>query len=121
MKKEGFTLVEIIVVAVIVVVLALIGVQIYQGYVQESRQMVIENTAGSAATYLNTAVNLGIAITKESFESPLTDAGTWVTNTEGGNSSLFRAPAGVIVTINTSSKSVTASMGEHTSDEYKYE
>jgi prepilin-type N-terminal cleavage/methylation domain-containing protein len=55
--RKGFTLVEVIVVAVIVAVLALVGIQLYQGYVTEARRNTAENLAGSAASYLQTLVN----------------------------------------------------------------
>ena len=56
-KEKGFTLVEVIVVAVIVAVLALVGIQLYQGYATEARRNTAENLAASAASYLQTFVN----------------------------------------------------------------
>ena len=57
--KKGFTLVEVIVVAVIVAVLALVGIQLYTGYVADARQNTAENLAASAAGYLATERNRG--------------------------------------------------------------
>jgi prepilin-type N-terminal cleavage/methylation domain-containing protein len=56
-NEKGFTLVEVIVVAVIVAVLALVGIQLYQGYAVEARRNTAENLAASAASYLQTFVN----------------------------------------------------------------
>lgn len=58
-NAKGFTLVEVIVVAVIVAVLALVAVQLYQGYVRESRKNTAENLAASAAGFLQAQVNSG--------------------------------------------------------------
>lgn len=59
LNNKGFTLVEVIVVAVIVAVLALVAIQLYTGYVAESRQNTAENLAASAASYLQTERNRG--------------------------------------------------------------
>jgi type II secretory pathway pseudopilin PulG len=47
----------VIVVAVIVAVLALVAVQLYQGYVASSRRATAENLAAAAAGYLHSIVN----------------------------------------------------------------
>jgi prepilin-type N-terminal cleavage/methylation domain-containing protein len=56
-NKKGFTLVEVIVVAVIVAILASVAVPLYLGYVESSRLNVCENAAGAAAAYLGAAGN----------------------------------------------------------------
>ncbi len=58
-NKKGFTLVEVIVVAVIVAVLALVGIQLYQGYVEDARLNTANNLGASAAGYLTTERNRG--------------------------------------------------------------
>lgn len=103
MATKGFTLVEVIVVSVIVAVLALVGVQIYIGYVNDSRIQVLNNTAGNAATYLNAADNLG-----ELEELAPTLSGTVVWSMHNG--ATFQAPAGVTVTIDEDAGTVSASM-----------
>ncbi len=49
-NQKGFTLVEVIVVAVIVAVLAAVAIPLYNGYIADSRMDVAENIAGSAAS-----------------------------------------------------------------------
>jgi len=46
-KEKGFTLVEVIVVAVIVAVLAAVAIPLYMGYIKDSRINVGNNVAGS--------------------------------------------------------------------------
>ena len=49
-NEKGFTLVEVIVVAVIVAVLAAVAIPLYMGYVHDSRLNVSNNVAGSVAS-----------------------------------------------------------------------
>lgn len=49
-KEQGFTLVEVIVVAVIVAVLAAVAIPLYMGYIKDSRINVANNTAGTVAS-----------------------------------------------------------------------
>lgn len=56
-NNRGFTLVEVIVVAVIVAVLALVSIQLYRGYVTESRQNTAENIGAAAASFIQAAYN----------------------------------------------------------------
>ncbi len=55
-NKKGFTLVEAVVVAVIVLVLAGISIPIYQGFVSDARQDTVNNLAETAAAAANTFV-----------------------------------------------------------------
>ena len=48
-NQKGFTLVEVIVVAVIVAVLAAVAIPLYNGYIHDSRVNVANNTAASVA------------------------------------------------------------------------
>jgi prepilin-type N-terminal cleavage/methylation domain-containing protein len=52
-NQKGFTLVEAIVVAVIVAVLAVTAVMLYQGYITEARQNTVNNLAETAAASAN--------------------------------------------------------------------
>ena len=49
-KEKGFTLVEVIVVAVIVAVLAAVAIPLYMGYIRDSRINVCNNIAGTVAS-----------------------------------------------------------------------
>jgi prepilin-type N-terminal cleavage/methylation domain-containing protein len=57
--SEGFTLVEVIVVAVIVAVLASVAIPLYLNYVKTSRDQVARNTAGGIATFCAACQNGG--------------------------------------------------------------
>ncbi len=62
-NQKGFTLVEVIVVAVIVAVLAAVAIPLYNGYIRDSRFNVAQNTAGTvasacAATFQQNPVNV---------------------------------------------------------------
>jgi len=52
-NQKGFTLVEVIVVAVIVAVLAAVAVPLYNGYIKDSRMNVVQNFAGTVATAIS--------------------------------------------------------------------
>jgi prepilin-type N-terminal cleavage/methylation domain-containing protein len=58
-NRKGFTLVEVIVVAVIVAVLAAVAIPLYIGYVNESRINQCENAAGSVASFCGACINSG--------------------------------------------------------------
>lgn len=55
-NQKGFTLVEVIVVAVIVLILAAAAIPLYNGYISDSRQNIASNTAGSVASAFAAAV-----------------------------------------------------------------
>ncbi|MFW5813350.1 MAG: prepilin-type N-terminal cleavage/methylation domain-containing protein, partial [Fibrobacterota bacterium] len=50
---KGFTLIEVIVVAVIVAVLAAVAIPLYNGYIHDTRQDVVDNLAQTAAAAAN--------------------------------------------------------------------
>jgi prepilin-type N-terminal cleavage/methylation domain-containing protein len=58
-KNVGFTLVEVVVVAVIVLVLAAIAIPLYTGYINDSRKAVAENFAGEIADAAAATVEQG--------------------------------------------------------------
>lgn len=98
-QNKGFTLVEVIVVAVIVAVLAAVAIPLYTNYVNDARQGVVDNAAASAASFLGVVRNADATL--------IPAAGTYSTLT-GPNSTSWIAPTGVSVT--TTTNTVTASM-----------
>jgi prepilin-type N-terminal cleavage/methylation domain-containing protein len=48
-RRGGFTLVEVVVVAVITLILAAVAIPMYNGYVQQARQDTVDNLAETAA------------------------------------------------------------------------
>jgi prepilin-type N-terminal cleavage/methylation domain-containing protein len=57
--QRGFTLVEVIVVAVIVAILAGVSIPLYLGYINGSRDNAAANAAGSAASFGAACINGG--------------------------------------------------------------
>lgn len=131
-NDRGFTLVEVIVVAVIVAVLSLVGVQLYQGYVNEARRNTAENLAASATSYLQTFVNArGEGFVTEAHFPNLTGPAPWkrplnplVDAEETGDSSCvtFMCPANAQITVNHTTGLVTAIIdpGVASTGEYYY-
>jgi type IV pilus assembly protein PilA len=58
-KQQGFTLVEVIVVAIIVAALAAVAIPLYNGYVTSSRNNAAANAAGSVASFMGACINQG--------------------------------------------------------------
>ena len=112
-NSKGFTLVEVIVVAVIVAVLALVGIQLYQGYVTESRRNTAENLAASAAGFLQTIVNTYSATAPDSsvWANELGPTQQWVIYFASGDSAVFRVPANATVTKGPGYDTVAAEVG----------
>lgn len=95
--QKGFTLVEVIVVAVIVAILAGVSIPLYNGYVNSSRANQAANAAGSVASFLGACYQAKgtpqkLAATGES------DSLTITCNLPGGDSSSVVVPEGYIVT-----------------------
>jgi len=85
-SAKGFTLVEVIVVAVIVLVLAAAAIPIYTNYVADSRKASAENLAGAVASSLGTVKSQWAANSVVSINHNKVDAASYT----------FTIPAGGI-------------------------
>ncbi len=128
-NRKGFTLVEVIVVAVIVAVLALVGIQLYQGYVVESQRNTAENLAASAAGFLQTVVNARDSSVADNVpdldgNSPDDSTRTWniaLSTQAGAQSVTFTCPSNAKIFVITDSTKVRASVNNVSSTgTYRY-
>jgi prepilin-type N-terminal cleavage/methylation domain-containing protein len=119
-KPKGFTLVEVIVVSVIVAVLALLAVQLYFAYINESRKNAADNVAASAASFLCSAANLEQPIPSSEIVNPLVHPARW-SITMSGSTSYFACPAGTTVDIDQANKTVKATVKDVESESYAYD
>jgi prepilin-type N-terminal cleavage/methylation domain-containing protein len=123
-KNKGFTLVEVIVVAVIVAVLALVAIQLYRGYVSESRRNTAENLGAAAAGYLQAVLN---ARDRDYIDNNLADAlaegDSWTADIAPAddvtNNVIFTCPANA--TIAKDGNAVTATVGQEESSTYQWD
>ena len=100
--SEGFTLVEVIVVAVIVAVLASVAIPLYLNYVTTSRNQVANNVAGTISTFCASCQNGGGAVGGLSTTS---QSNFTITCTGGsGDQTLMKVPA----TLSASASSLTS-------------
>lgn len=70
MNNKGFTLVEVIVVAVIVAVLAAVAIPLYNGYINDSRLNVAENIGGSVASACGATVQQNLVVPEGTHTGP---------------------------------------------------
>lgn len=94
--KKGFTLVEVIVVAVIVAILAAVAVPLYLNYITSSRTNAAMNAGGSIASFCGACVNASGTLTV----TPVaTGGGTYsCASTSMGNTS-GTIPEAIIVSV----------------------
>ena len=97
-NQKGFTLVEVIVVAVIVAILAAVASPLYLGYVRDSRINQCENAAGSVASFCGACANISGTI------SPTGDVASGATITctnpaNAANNTTMIVPARITVNI----------------------
>ena len=69
-NQKGFTLVEVIVVAVIVAVLAAVAIPLYMGYIKDSRINVGNNVGGTLASAGGATTQQQLAVPAETYASP---------------------------------------------------
>lgn len=109
LNQRGFTLVEVIVVAIIVAALAAVAIPMYTSYVNTSRQNAAANAAGSIASFMGACVSQNGTATWSagSNETVSTDSLTCDATTP---KAVMHVPAGFIIKISnlTGSGKVTA-------------
>ncbi len=97
-KQKGFTLVEVIVVAVIVAVLAAVAIPLYNGYIRDSRNNVCQNTAASIASAY-TAGNQSFGAINASWHASTTQMKI-PSVTAGGPDNIINLPSGYTWAVN---------------------
>jgi len=113
--QKGFTLVEVIVVAVIVAILAGVSVPLYLGYINNSRVNQATNAAGSAASFVNACHNGGGTITIDeagAFAASVEVDSLLVCATGNGNDPSLQLPENITLTVSGTGNSFTAENSE---------
>lgn len=111
--NKGFTLVEVIVVAVIVAILAAVAIPIYQGYVDDSNKDQASNTAGSVASFCGACAAKGGACAEVAATATAPAQVSCPAST-----ATIGIPTGTSLTLDATAKTVTASRGAQTSEVY---
>lgn len=96
-NQKGFTLVEVIVVAVIVLILAAVAIPLYNGYIKDSRQNVANNTAGSVASAFAAAIQADLEIPDTKSASSTDEAEGTITIVGKNDDNIIRVPVGYTV------------------------
>lgn len=111
--QSGFTLVEVIVVAIIVAALAAVAIPLYNNYVSSSRNNSAANAAGSVASFMGACLSQTGAVTPAAaaaaggFDGPLTLTCTFGTPAV---TTTISVPTGIHIIIS----SIAASPGQVT-------
>jgi type IV pilus assembly protein PilE len=117
-NEQGFTLVEVIVVAVIVAVLAAVAIPLYNGYIRDSRTNVCENNAATIASTFTAKIaqNANYAAT-----AAAASGSTLVVPSEvaGGPSSNIILPTGYTFTTTATAVTVNGPGGSFASVNYQ--
>jgi type IV pilus assembly protein PilA len=124
--QKGFTLVEVIVVAIIVAALAAVAIPLYNSYVTTSRNNAAANAAGSVASFLGACKNQAGAYTgitaATATAGPVTIVCKYGTASPQ-DSTTIAVPAGITVTVSTLAASpgtVTATSGGGAAQTYNF-
>ena len=115
-NQKGFTLVEVIVVAVIVAILAAVAIRLYNGYINDSRTNVCNNIAGSVASACGATVQQDLDV-PEGVTGPETIEFPSVTGIENNH---IHVPDGFTVTIEDGAGTVVCSYGDDINSETYY-
>jgi prepilin-type N-terminal cleavage/methylation domain-containing protein len=108
-NRTGFTLVEVIVVAVIVAVLAAVAIPLYLGYVKDSRINSAANAAGSVATFC------GACMSTSGTLSPASGivTGTLTCTSANGTTTSIQIPTDIKITITPGAPNHGTVIGQH--------
>lgn len=97
-NQKGFTLVEVIVVAVIVAVLAAVAIPLYIGYINDSNRQAAQNAAGSLLSFISAGCNSQSVFVPADPQAYVGGAGAQITATTpapGNQLVTFTCPTGV--------------------------
>lgn len=115
-SQKGFTLVEVIVVAVIVAVLAAVAIPLYLNYVRDSRINQCENAAGSAASFCGACINASGTVANQAYAP-----GSTISCMVGGVAHTTMAvPAKITITVGANSVSASHADGGASANTYSY-
>jgi prepilin-type N-terminal cleavage/methylation domain-containing protein len=105
-NQKGFTLVEVIVVAVIVAILAAVAIPLYNGYIADSRINVCQNTAASVASAFTAAVQQDPSFDGTDFNA-LTTITIPAQSGVAADASVITLPTGYTIAITATTVTVT--------------
>lgn len=112
--QKGFTLVEVIVVAIIVAALAAVSIPLYNNYVATSKNNAAANAAGSVASFMGSCMNLTGAVTPDATAGLAGPATLVCTYGTPALTTSIVVPVGVTVTISNMSASPGTVKGKAT-------
>ncbi|MDR2727863.1 MAG: prepilin-type N-terminal cleavage/methylation domain-containing protein [Chitinispirillales bacterium] len=108
-NNKGFTLVEVIVVAVIVLILAAVAIPLYNGYIEDSRRAALENACGAIASAAGAAIQSdgGISTNSPVSGDATSPANVIVMTTSTGAGTQVLVPKGMTATWNATTVTMT--------------